>query len=149
MPLRAVMGPPADVPPARGSSVAQSKPPKGNGSKEPATLDQVRAKTIHGLITEKSKKNPKVPVPETALPASEALVEAFGLPSPMAQDPITIVIPDRVSPSLGKSPTSSKIPPSTLPVSESASGSKGPWVPTPYSLPSGITITEEIFSKVK
>ncbi|GAA0158586.1 hypothetical protein LIER_38689 [Lithospermum erythrorhizon] len=52
MPLRSLMGPPADVPPARGSSVAQPKPPKGKGSKEPPTLDQVRAKTIPGLITE-------------------------------------------------------------------------------------------------
>ncbi|GAA0163057.1 hypothetical protein LIER_19022 [Lithospermum erythrorhizon] len=52
MPLRAVMGPPADVPPTRGSSIAQPKPLKGKRSKEPPTLDHVRAKTIPGLITE-------------------------------------------------------------------------------------------------
>ncbi|GAA0139782.1 hypothetical protein LIER_01262 [Lithospermum erythrorhizon] len=97
----------------------------------------------------KSKNTPKVPVPETTSPASEALVEAFGPPSSRAHDPITIVIPDRVSPSLGKSSTSSELPQSTLPVSESSLGFEGPCVPTPYIFPSGITVTEETVSKVK
>ncbi|GAA0159478.1 hypothetical protein LIER_38875 [Lithospermum erythrorhizon] len=97
----------------------------------------------------KSKKILKVPVPEAAPPAPEALVEAFGPPSPRAQDPITIVIPDRVSPPLGKSSTSSILPPSTIAPSDSASGFEGHWISTPYTLPSGITVTEETISKVK
>ncbi|GAA0158587.1 hypothetical protein LIER_38690 [Lithospermum erythrorhizon] len=74
----------------------------------------------------KSKKTHKVPVPETTPPATEALVEAFSPPSPRAQDRITIMIPDQISPSLDKSSTSSELHPSTFPILESASGSEGP-----------------------
>ncbi|GAA0147088.1 hypothetical protein LIER_06875 [Lithospermum erythrorhizon] len=103
--------------------------------------------------TKKAKKAPKVnvsaatPSVTTPLEATpfvpEVAVEAFGPPSPRAQYPITIVISDRVSPSLGKSDSSS------LPPLELTSGSDGPWLPTPYTLPSGVTVTEDTVSKVK
>ncbi|GAA0153160.1 hypothetical protein LIER_43210 [Lithospermum erythrorhizon] len=95
------------------------------------------------------QKGPKVPVPKATPTVSEAVIEAFGLPSPTTRDPVTIVIPDRVSPSLGKSPTSSSHPSPILPPSESASGSECPWLPTLYRLPSGVTVTEETISKMK
>ncbi|GAA0161638.1 hypothetical protein LIER_17908 [Lithospermum erythrorhizon] len=52
VPLPSLMGPPTSVPLAQGQKVAQPEASKGKGSKEPPTLDQVRAKTIRGLITE-------------------------------------------------------------------------------------------------
>ncbi|GAA0162439.1 hypothetical protein LIER_18530 [Lithospermum erythrorhizon] len=51
-PLRSLMGPHANVPFARGQQVARPETSKGKGSKEPPSLDQVRAKTIPGLIIE-------------------------------------------------------------------------------------------------
>ncbi|GAA0152664.1 hypothetical protein LIER_11085 [Lithospermum erythrorhizon] len=110
-------------------------------------------KVAYKSITSKGKEGPEgesfavvpsVTTPPEATPfVPEAVVEAFEAPSPRAQDPITIVILDWVSSSLGKSDSSS------LPPSESASGSDGPWLPTPYTVPSGVTVTEDTISKVK
>ncbi|GAA0164508.1 hypothetical protein LIER_39804 [Lithospermum erythrorhizon] len=97
----------------------------------------------------KSKRAPKVKVSEAAPFVFEVVVEAFEPPSPTTRDPITIVIPDGVSPSLGKMPVPSSPPSSALLPTEYASGSGGPWLPTPYTLPSGVTVTEETVSKMK
>ncbi|GAA0140801.1 hypothetical protein LIER_02088 [Lithospermum erythrorhizon] len=77
----------------------------------------------------KSKKAPKVPVPEAAPYVSEVVIEGFGPPSSPSRDPVTIVIPDRVSPSLGEVPPSSSRSLPVLPSSESTSGSDGPFLP--------------------
>ncbi|GAA0184827.1 hypothetical protein LIER_32115 [Lithospermum erythrorhizon] len=97
----------------------------------------------------KSKRAPKVPVPEATPSVFETVVENFGPPSHPKGDPITIVMPDRVSPSLGEVPHSSSSSSSVLHPSESASGSNGPLLPTPYTLPSGVTVTEDSVSRHK
>ncbi|GAA0183244.1 hypothetical protein LIER_42364 [Lithospermum erythrorhizon] len=48
VPLHSVIGPPADVPPIQDSQVPPPDISKGKGSKEPASLESVKAKTIPG-----------------------------------------------------------------------------------------------------
>ncbi|GAA0154467.1 hypothetical protein LIER_12439 [Lithospermum erythrorhizon] len=113
----------------KGSSVLESSTTTGKAKK--ALKVKVYAAALS--VTTPPEATPSVP---------EAVVEAFGPPSLRAQHPITIVIPDQVSPSSGKSDSSSLPPP------ESASGSDGPWLPIPYTLLSGVTETEDTVSKV-
>ncbi|GAA0169341.1 hypothetical protein LIER_40736 [Lithospermum erythrorhizon] len=55
-------------------------------------------------------------------------------------------MPDRVSPSLGKVPPSLSRSSPVLHPLESASESDGPLFPTPYTLPSGVNVTEDSVS---
>ncbi|GAA0162438.1 hypothetical protein LIER_18529 [Lithospermum erythrorhizon] len=73
---------------SRKDVLAQVSKRKGTSSPEASTAPK------------KSKRIQKEPAPEAIPSAPEAVIEAFGPPSPTAQDPITIVILDRVSPSL-------------------------------------------------
>ncbi|GAA0143760.1 hypothetical protein LIER_04368 [Lithospermum erythrorhizon] len=109
----------------------------------------VPAPGASSLAPKKLKNASKVLVSEAAPAVSEAVVEAFGPPSPPTRDPITIVIPDRVSPSLGEVPPSSSHSPPVFCPLESTSGSGGPLLPTPYALPSGMTVTKDTVSKLK
>ncbi|GAA0138490.1 hypothetical protein LIER_00229 [Lithospermum erythrorhizon] len=63
--------------------------------------------------------------------------------APKSPRPYHYCDPGPVFPLLGKSDSSSLPPP------KSGSGSDGPWLPTPYTLPSGVMVTEDAISKVK
>ncbi|KAG9153251.1 hypothetical protein Leryth_020845 [Lithospermum erythrorhizon] len=80
----------------------------------------------------------------------EAIVEAFGPPSPPTRDPITIVIPDRVSPSLGEVPPSSATTPRSLRL---LGVYLGVWwsllLPDSPTAPLGVTVTKDTVFKLK
>ncbi|GAA0152131.1 hypothetical protein LIER_10688 [Lithospermum erythrorhizon] len=91
----------------------------------------------------KSKKAPKISAPVVDLPPVEVSTKIFEPLLPYLPDPVTIILSDRVV--FEEAPVSEPSLPFFTP--EGSSTYNGPLFEVPYSLPSGLTVTEGTVSR--
>ncbi|GAA0162620.1 hypothetical protein LIER_39444 [Lithospermum erythrorhizon] len=96
-------------------------------------------------VSKKSKQATKKTIPEDVPVDIEVMYEVFHPTSPSLPPPATIVIPDHVP--VLDIVTSARESSPVAPPSKTSSGSGANLLGVPYSLPSGITVTEKTVSR--